>query len=563
MKTAEYLVEFLIKHGVKDVFGIPGGCVLEFLYALDKRKADISAHLNYHEQSAGFAALGYAQVLGTLGVAYATKGPGVTNLVTPIADAYAESAPVFFITAHEHEIKEKGLRFAYDQEIDTVAMLAKITKYATRIDSLDQVIPEIEKAYRLTTTGRKGPVFLDFKSSLFKQEIAEDSTQEQLAQQNQAAEIDSCLKAINNLLQKSKRPIFLIGDGIRQSGIASNMRVLAEKCAIPVLSSRTSEDIMADSSVYFGYVGSHGTRYGNFVLSKADLIIAVGNRMGFPLESSSFSQALKNTKIVRIDIDETELARQIPNTINFKIDLQELFAQADSAKFQYANTKDWLSTCETIYSKLADCDVNTPTKIIAEILHDTKQKVVMTSDVGNNEFWLSRGYVLAKNTNRLLYSKSFGALGCSIGKAIGAHYSSRLSVICFIGDQGFQLNIQEIEFIKSHNLPIAIVVLNNLSSGMIRSREKIVYNAHYVHTTLKSGYSVPNIKAITEAYGLKYYNYVSDDIKMTLMEIKEPIVIEIQIDEKNDLEPSLPKGNACQDMEPKIEKSLYNELNGL
>ncbi len=563
MKIADYIVKFLIEHDVTDVFGIPGGCVLEFLYALDRRKPDISAHLNYHEQSAGFAALGYAQVEGTLGVAYATKGPGVTNLATPIADAFADSVPVLFITAHEHEIKKNGLRFEYDQELDTIAIFAKTTKYAVRIDSLDQVIPQLEKAYHLAINGRKGPVLLDIKSSLFKQNIPEKSVQGKQEHLHQDIEIEACFKTINNLLKYSKRPIFLIGDGIRQTGVTANMRVLAEKCAIPVLSSRTSEDIMADSPVYYGYVGSHGIRYSNFILSKADLIIAVGNRMGFPLESSSFSQVLKKTKIVRIDSDETELARQIPNAINFKIDLKEFFANAESVDFQYVNAKKWLDTCDAIYGKLADCDVNTPTKIIADILHDIKQKVVMTSDVGNNEFWLSRGYVFAKNTNRLLYSKSFGALGCSIGKAIGAYYKKLLPVICFTGDQGFQLNIQELEYIKSHNLPIAIMVLNNWSSGMIKSREKTAYNAHYIHTTEQSGYSVPNIKAIAEAYEMKYYDYASDDIKNALKEIKEPIVIEIQIDEKYDLEPTLPKGNVCQDMVPKIGKILYDELEKL
>ena len=203
---------------------------------------------------------------------------------------------------------------------------------------------------------------------------------------------------------------------------------------------------------------------------------------------------------------------------------------------------------------------------IDRILSSLHKRDVIVSDVGNHEFWVSRGYELAEVNNRILYSKSFGALGCSIGKAIGAYYASKRSVICFVGDQGIQLNIQEIQLISQAQLPIAIVLLNNHSSGMIRDREFQKYKGYLLHTTPCTGYGMPDFRLIAKSYGIEY-RIVNDDcwkdVEIILKNLTKPILIELLISEEIGLTPSLPKGKPMQMLTPELEKNLYLELDSL
>jgi acetolactate synthase-1/2/3 large subunit len=194
---------------------------------------------------------------------------------------------------------------------------------------------------------------------------------------------------------------------------------------------------------------------------------------------------------------------------------------------------------------------------IVNLLKKIPDEVVLTCDVGNNEFWCAQAYVMAEKKNRVLYSKAYGALGNSVAKAIGAYYASAKPVLCFTGDQGLQLNIQELQFIAQHQLPIHICVINNRASGMIRDREQLKYNAEYVHTTLDTGYGVPDLEMVVKAYGLNYglWNPESEEFPAA------PCLIEMRVEEEVALRPSLPMGKDCQDMSPELPRELYAELN--
>ncbi|MBN1550825.1 thiamine pyrophosphate-binding protein, partial [bacterium] len=472
MKVADYIVEFLIRKGVTDVFGLPGGVVLNFLYALDNRKDEIKAHLCFHEQSVAFAACGYAQAESTLGVAYATRGPGVTNMITGIADAYYDSIPVLFISAHMKDHQEGDMRIEMDQELNPMPLLSSITKYATRVNQAKDVCHEIEKAYYLATTGRKGPVFLDFSAHIFNEDIRTDEDQSFCQQEFEHTSFSELIESIDTALECSQRPVLLIGDGIRQSNTVQYILNVVERIGIPVLSSRFAQDIMPKSALYFGYIGSHALRYSNFILSKADLIISLGNRLSFPVDSKSYGPLVNNTKIIRIDVDETEFLRKIPNSKNFIVNLHDFLPILADSDLKYEGKGKWLSVCRKLKDILQCYDLNDPVNVVSAILRNIGYDTILTNDVGNNEFWVSRAYTYAKAGNRTLFSKSFGAMGCSLPKAIGAHYATQKPVLCFTGDQGLQMNLQELQYIANHDLPIAVVLLNNQSSGMIRSREK-------------------------------------------------------------------------------------------
>lgn len=556
MKVSDYIVDYLIRQHVTDAFGVPGGVVLELIYAMDARKGELTPHLSYHEQAAGFAACGYAQASGHLGVAYATRGPGFTNLISAMADAYCDSLPVLFITGHSAAFLVDGMRVMDDQEMDTISMVRNITKYAARIDDVRHIEETLERACHEALNGRKGPVFLDIATSVMKKDI-EPSIHfyDDLLFEN----IQEVCKDIQRSIREANRPVILVGDGVNQAQLQHEFKSLVEEARIPVISSRFSHDVMGGSEYYFGYVGSHGIRTANFVLSKADLIVAMGNRMHYPVKSESFGAVTSKARVIRLEVDSTEFNREVPNATNYNTDVAEVVRTLNAVSSDYGSHEEWLEVCNQLRDELKNEDVNSCVESIVSILERVPSDAWIVNDVGNNEFYVSRASVLAGLDNRVLYSKSFGALGCGIGKAIGTYYATHKPIVCFVGDQGLQMNIQELQFIAQHRLPIAVVLLNNQASGMIKDRETIAYKGYYVHTTKESGYGNPDFKTITLAYGIDYC--VLDDLKS--LQIEHPLFVEVSVDENLTLLPNLPKGAACQDLYPQLEKTKYEYLNSL
>lgn len=547
MKGSKFIANYLVNHGVTDAFGIPGGVVLDLLYAMDA-EGGITPHLCYHEQAAGFAAIGYAQASGKLGVSYATRGPGFTNLITPIAEAYSESLPVLFITGHATPALNKKMRVMADQEIDTCAMVSGITKFAYRLEAVDELPEVLEKAYSIAVKGRKGPVVLDIATKVFLGEVNYDIS-EVSTSKGSVEDVRKIVIAIKN----AKRPVLLIGDGVNQAQKRKEVRQLANIMQIPVLSSRFSHDVLCDNELYFGYIGSHGIRYANFVLSKADLIIAMGNRLHFPVKSASYSQVTDKAKIIRIDIDSTEFEREVPNSLTLEMDLSNVVNEFLNVGAKFGSHQEWIEICNTLRTVLNEEDINSATRLIEGMLHKIPCDVPIVADVGNNEFWLSRACVHSNYKGRVMYSKSYGSLGCGICKAIGTYYATKKPVVCFSGDQGFQMNMQELQFIAQHQLPILIVLMNNSASGMIKDKEKMKYGM-YVHTTVNSGYSNPNFKRLAETYGLSYTNITEVTNDML------PCILELEINPEEGLTPSLPAGKSIQDMAPLLDRETYIRL---
>lgn len=564
MRADDWIVDFLIKKGVTDVFGIPGVVVMDFLYAMDRRKPELTPHLSYHEQGGAFAACGYAQATGKLGVAYGTRGPGMTNMITAIADAYYDSTPVMFFTAHSSTELKPDMRVLNNQEIDTVSLVKNVTKKAVRIDRLEELQREIMEAYRQATTGRKGPVFLDIFSGLFGKEVedAEDLAADQMTDKTAAA---AAAAEIEARIKNAKRPVLLVGSGTRYGAAPARIRQAAAKYGIPILSSRAAQDVVPDSSEYFGFVGSRATRYSNFILSKADLIIALGNRMAFPAQSKSFRPIVENAFTIRVDVDSSEFTRLVPNSVSFTADASDVLYEMMNRDLHYAGAPAWLDVCKKLKQTLNRWDEIPVISRIMKIIEDADPGSALVCDVGNHSFWVTSAYAYSGRPNRIMYSGSFGTLGCALPKAIGACYSTGHPSVCFVGDQGLQMNIQELQFISANRLPMTIVVLNNDSSGMIMEREKAKYGDYLVHTTIDSGYSYPDYEAIAKAYKIEYrrIDAMNMDEPLNVALGREPLMLELMVDEDTELNPNLPRGNACQDLAPALPKELYEQLNNL
>lgn len=561
MKAADWIVDFLVSKGVTDVFGLPGAVVLELLYAMDRRKPELTPHLNYHEQGAAFAACGYAQSTGKLGVAYATRGPGMTNMLTAIADAYYDSVPTMFFTAHSSARKNPEMRVENNQEIDTVAIAASVTKYAVRVDDAAELQHQMQKAYTAATTGRKGPVFLDIASSVLRQEIEPEEITA-IREDVQTDDIEKIADEIVAKLRKAEHPVILIGGGVRQSGTAKLVQELAEKSNIPVLSSRTTHDILPGLPIYFGFVGSHGTRYSNFILSKADLILALGNRMAFPVESKSFRPVVERAVTIRVDIDESEFLREVPGSICYGVELKKLLPELLKRDLFYPGKAHWIPVCEELKQSLEQWDKTPVVDALMQIVKNAESESTFVCDVGNHSFLVTNACVYSGVPNRTIYSGSFGTLGSALPKAIGACCGTRQPAVCFVGDQGFQMNIQELQFIAQHQLPVTIVVLNNHASGMIRDREK--NRPYFLHTTPESGYGVPSLMAVANAYQIEYRQLcISRKYEDWRGFENGPCLVEILITEDVPLSPNLPVGNPCQNLIPYLPQELFSRLDSL
>lgn len=566
MTVADYVVDYLIKKDVTDIFGIPGGSILHFLYAIEKRAPEIVPHLNYHEQMAGFAACGYAQSKRSLGVAYAAKGPGIANMITCMAEAYQESIPTLFVTAYGNK-SDKSIRCEYGQELDIIECVNDFTKYAARIDALEEVQKHLETACRIAMSQRRGPVLLDFSSKLLGMEYKIDGSKlkdSNVLKKKRNENTNVSVETIKRELLKAERPVILIGDGIRQADCIEAAKTCFSNLNIPVISSRASQDIVCDLDIYYGYIGSHGSRYSNFILAKADLIIVIGNSLSFPGDSKSFRPIIEQAYVIRIDIDEMEFRKKLPEVENFCIDICDFLSKLSSSGCRFEDDYNWHNICKLLKGRLNDSDLSEPVREMLEYLQYQSKENVYVCDVGNNEFWFSRAFEFVRPCGQVLYSKMFGTLGSAVGRAIGAYYATRKKVICVIGDQGFQYNIQELQYISYWKLPITILLLNNMCSGMIKDCEKRSFEK-YLHVMVGTGYSVPDFKKIVEGYGIRYVKALS----LSSFEKEEaagyhgPLVYEIVFSEKLELTPRLPAGNPCTQMYPMIDEKLYQYLNEL
>ncbi len=481
MTVAEYIVQTLVNFNVTDVFGVPGGVILDFLYAVDENP-QIIAHLSSNEQAAGYAAIGYAQASGRLGVAYATRGPGITNMITPLADAFFDSISVFFLTAHNKAFIDTKQRFIEEQEFDTITTVQKITKFSARIESVVEVRSILINLLSTAFTGRPGPVFLDVQEKIFRMNIEAPPIRESdLVIQSTKKDIKPFITSFKKTISTCSRPVFLIGNGLRQSRTEDYVRNLASKMQVPIISSGIALDLVKGSEFFFGFIGSHGSRIANYILYHADVIFVFGNRMAYDEKSETFSSISKK-KIVRIEIDKEELSNNNSRE-DFCYDLSNIFNNLEKQLKVQIKFPKWFDFCEKVKKILIKESAPKPEKELLSIFNYVDENFSLVTDVGNNEFWVADAYSRSSLTNRLIMSKSFAALGSAISKAIGVYYATSKPVIAFVGDHAMIYSFQELLFIKNNNLPIIVFIINNYSSGMIKSKQKLQNRKKYIHST--------------------------------------------------------------------------------
>lgn len=566
MKVSDYIVEFLCSKGITDVFGYPGGMVTHLMDSFAKYQNKIQAHVCYHEQAAAFEACAYAQVSGIPGVAYATSGPGATNLITGICNAYFDSIPVIFITGQVNTFEAKGtypVRQRGFQETDIVSMVQNVTKYAAYVDDAADIALHLEKAYRLSMTGRKGPVLLDIPMNVQRSEITlenlkHDNGEQQFALNPDYAPVVECLR-------RAKRPCLLLGAGAKGIPKEEVMRFV-EHMEMPVLTSMVAMDLLVqDHPLKYGFIGAYGSRTANFVAAKSDLLLAIGSRLDVRQVGGIREQFAPNSKLIRIDIDENEMqyhVREDELTVHAdaKQAIEALMVMHAPEKGKYDN---WLKVCEMIRRELDGMDEGVYNLYMRRISGYVPPDTVITTDVGQNQVWAAQSFAV-KEGQQILFSGGHGAMGYSLPAAIGAYYATRRPVVSLNGDGGIQMNIQELAFIQRERLPIKIIVFNNHALGMIRHFQEMYFNGCYAQTVEGNGYASPDFEALAKTYGLRYLRAEQlQDVTDAFVQTEGPTLLEICLKQNTYVFPKLEFGKPNQDQEPLIERKLYNELMNL
>lgn len=566
MTVADYVVSFLVQQGITDVFGYPGGMVTHLMEAFRKREGEIHAHVMYHEQAAAFAACGYAQTSRNLGVAYATSGPGATNLITGICDAYFDSLPCLFITG---QVNTNEMKSAYTvrqrgfQETNIVDMVKDVTKFSVCICDIKDIRYFLEKACYLAKTGRPGPVLLDIPMNILRSEIHPDELRGYIPEQRLDSKTVSLKTTLSEALIHAKRPVLIYGNGIKIAGCKERARDVAESLGMPVVSSMLSMDVLGKSANYFGFCGAYGDRPANFILAKADLIISIGSRLDIRQVGARRPAFAPQAKIIRIDIDEGEFSYPVhEDEVQIHVSILDVLVSLEALTESLPSYEKWLHVCNEIHLSLQGQDRREPTDMVEAISHYIPSNAVITTDVGQNQVWVAQAFQV-KDGQEVLFSGGMGAMGYSLPAAIGAYYGSgKRPVYCFAGDGGLQMNIQEMQFLAREHLPICIIVLDNNALGMIRHFQEMYFDKHYFQTKPSGGYTSPDFCKIAEAYGIEAHHIDTAeelDSKLLLLDGK-PKLIDIKLPGDTYVVPKLRFGSPNQDQEPLIDRGLFKRL---
>lgn len=559
--AADFIVEYLISKGITDVFGYPGGMVTYLMDSFSRYSGWISAHVTYHEQGAAFAACGYAQTSGRLGMAYATSGPGATNLVTGICNAYFDSIPTLFITGQVNANEAKGgygVRQRGFQETDIVSMVKPVTKYVAYVEHVEALPGELEKAYDIATTGRKGPVLLDIPMNVFREKV--ETSEVTVHEQEVPRRIADAVGSVSSAIHQSAAPVFLIGAGVKAAGCEERVRMAVARLGIPVISSMVAFDVMQDAPRYYGFIGAYGTRAANFIAAKSDLIISIGSRMDIRQVGVHREGFAPNAKIVRFDVDCGELDYPVhADEAQFCMDMESTISVLEAVESD-RDYRPWIAVCDEIHRLLSTIDKNSTGRLMESVGEGIPENAVITADVGQNQVWVAQS-LKVKTGQRVLFSGGHGAMGYSLPAAIGAYYGSgKRPVYCITGDGGMQMNIQELQFIAREHLPIKIIVLNNGALGMIRHFQEMYFGGRYFQTKPEGGYTAPDFSRIAEAYGIRGRRVEADGTTGYAFRDDGPELLEILINEDTYVFPKLEFGKPNQDQEPLIDRNLYEKI---
>ncbi|MCJ7521094.1 MAG: biosynthetic-type acetolactate synthase large subunit [Dehalococcoidia bacterium] len=544
LNGARILCESLVKEGVEVIFGFPGGSVLP-LYDVLPRYPQLRHILVRHEQGAAHAADAYARVTGKVGVCLATSGPGACNLVTGIANAHLDSSPVVAITG---QVARPFIGKDAFQEIDITGITVPITKHNYLVLKADEIAMVVKEAFHIAGTGRPGPVLLDIPRDVFIEEATFEYPEKvelhgyKPTLRGHAVQIKKAAK----LIAESKRPVILAGRGVIISGAYEELRGLAEKAQIPVITTLLGiSSFPEDHELSLGMMGMHGTAYANLAVDGSDLIISIGMRFD-DRATGRVSGFAPHAQVIHIDVDPAEIGKNVRVTVpivgDVKNILRTLNKQLEAQKHLawIGQVEEWRRAHPLHIDH--DADKIQPQYVVSKICEVTQGNAIITTGVGQNQMWAAQHFCYRK-PNSFVSSGGLGTMGFELPAAIGAKVGRPDETVWAIaGDGGFQMTIQELGTAVQDNVAVKIAILNNGYLGMVRQWQDLFYERRYVATPLSS----PDFVKVAEAYGMPGIR-VTDKSKVVsaikkAMKHKGPFLIDFVVEPEENVYPMVAPG---------------------
>lgn len=567
MKVSDYIVKFFERKGIKYIFGYQGGMITHVIDSISKSKKIKFIH-TYHEQSAALAAEGYARASNSIGVAVSTSGPGATNMMTGIANAYLDSTPVIYITGqvNSYDYKyDKAIRQQGFQELNTINLVKSITKYTKLVDKKEDIVYELEKAYHIATTGRKGPVVLDIPMNIQREDIEEKFINLEENLNKIKVEIS---KEVFDIIKNSKKPLMLLGAGIFSEDNQELIENIVSKYKIPVVTSLLGKGIISEEKdEYVGMVGSYGNRCANFAMGKCDCLIAVGTRLDNRQVGNLITEFVENKKIIHVDIDNNELDNnRLENRVKVNLNAQEFLKLLFKNLDNFQITKEWQDYIKYVkenFNQTKEIEINVENKLPYQFLEKLncymKEGDTVTVDIGQNQMWAAQTLKL-RDKQKWMTSGGLAPMGYSLPVAVGAAFANKNNnIFAIMGDGGFQIALQSLMLVSQYDLPIKVIVLNNKALGLMTQFQELYFQSNMIGTTEAGGYLVPNLEKIAEAFALEYIkitkNNLDDNKLLNKIFSKNNILIEVEIEGLTKVYPKLEYNAKIEDMSPKIKEN--------
>ncbi|MBN2240102.1 MAG: biosynthetic-type acetolactate synthase large subunit [Dehalococcoidales bacterium] len=561
MTGAQIICECMVREGVEVVFGILGGSVLP-LYDTLPQFPQLHHVLVRHEQGAAHAADGYARVTGKVGVCFATSGPGATNLVTGIANAQLDSVPMVAITG---QVSRPFIGKDAFQEIDITGITLPITKHNYLVRSASVLAKTVREAFYLARTGRPGPVLIDIPKDVFQEE-AEFNYPNRVTMAGYKPTMQghpSQIKKAAKMIGEAKNPLILTGRGVLISGASPELKQLAEKAQIPVVTTLLGISGFPDTHILnFGMVGMHGLAVANMAVNEADLIIAVGMRFDDRV-TSKVSSFAPNAKFIHIDIDPAEIGKNVKVDVPIVGDAKDILGELNKQVTRKQHI-DWFEQLDEWRIQhpclsIRECDEVLPQYVINQISESVYGNAIVVSGVGQHQMWAAQHFMYDK-PNSFVSSGGLGTMGFGLPAAIGAKIGCPDETVwCIDGDGSFQMTLQELATVAQERTAVKIAILNNGFLGMVRQWQELFYEKRYIATPL----SGPDFVKIAEAYGIPAMRVTRKEDVIgainTAMEEDGPYLIDFNVAPEENVYPMLPPGESIQSMlEAPRETSIIN-----
>jgi acetolactate synthase-1/2/3 large subunit len=548
LNGAQIIIRQLEHLGVDTIAGIPGGANLPLYEAL-AASATIRHVLARHEQGAGFIAQGIARTTGKPAVCFATSGPGATNVLTALADAYLDSVPLVCITGQTPRALIGTDAF---QEVDTYGMSMPITKHNYLVRSAADLLTIVPKAFHLAGSGRPGPVLIDVPKDVQTEMVAFESWPEPLAAgaaQTPTAAVVETVQAAAAMINAAARPMLYLGGGVIHAGAAGVARKLAEQGEIPTVVTLMGLGILpSEHPLSLGMLGMHAPRATNLAMEECDLLIAAGVRFD-DRATGRISAFCPKAKVIHVDIDASEIGKLRSVDAGIACDARAAFV-ALLPHIEKQPRQEWRRRIRQLQQDHPRFDPEDfapgrPFHLIRQVAELAGPEAYISTDVGKHQMWVAQAYPLTR-PRQLLTSGGLGTMGFGLPAAIGAALAHPdKPVVCFTGDGSLQMNIQELATAVEQQAPVKIVVLNNQSLGLVRQQQRLFYEQKY----FASSYRIKvDFAAIARGFGLQAFDLDgADDPEALLtkaMQTPGPCLINVPIDIEEEVTPMVPPGAA-------------------